>query len=249
MNTLFVGQSTIHLATVDSTNSYASGILRQNSPADGTLVYTFDQQKGRGQRDSSWESEPQSNAALSLIMQPRFLSASSQFLLSIVTSLAMADLMAELLPLRADVCIKWPNDIYIGSGKIAGILIENFLREHQIQHSIIGVGININQIRFSFHKAVSLRMITGEEFDKMKVLQSFCSHFEARYLQLKAGKEDELTTIYHAKMYRLNEWLPYSVAGKVQEGKILGTSREGYLRLQLRDTSVLELGMKEVAFI
>src|SRR5665213_310585 len=115
MKTLFIGQSCIHLKSVDSTNSYASELLRQNKPVEGTLIYTFEQQKGRGQRGTIWESEPNKNATLSFVLYPTFLHADKQFLLNKITSLAVADLMSELLGFtdkKTDIKIKWPNDIY-----------------------------------------------------------------------------------------------------------------------------------------
>ena len=124
MKTLFIGQNTIYLKSVDSTNSYASELLRQNNVPEGTLIYTFEQTKGRGQRGNSWESEPNKNIALSLVLHPSFLSADKQYLLSKITSLAVADLLAEMLESSAKenkVKIKWPNDIYISEKKIGGI--------------------------------------------------------------------------------------------------------------------------------
>lgn len=79
MKTLFVGQNSIHLESVDSTNSYASELLRQIELSEGSIIYTFEQLNGRGQRGNSWESEPFKNVALSLVLYPKFLSVNQQF--------------------------------------------------------------------------------------------------------------------------------------------------------------------------
>src|SRR3569832_312153 len=145
MKTLFIGQNAIYVKSLASTNSYASDLLRQIELSEGSLIYTFEQEKGRGQRGNSWESEPNKNLTLSLVLHPRFLHPFQQFLLTKITSLAVADLMAEVLAFANKshkIHIKWPNDIYVDDKKIAGILIENYLRENTIQHSVIGVGIN-----------------------------------------------------------------------------------------------------------
>src|SRR3954464_15508080 len=97
MKTLFIGQNIIHLKSVDSTNSYASELLRQIKLSEGSVIYTFEQEKGRGQRGNSWESEPNKNVTLSLVLYPTFLNADKQFLLTKMTSLAVADLMAEMI--------------------------------------------------------------------------------------------------------------------------------------------------------
>ena len=66
-----------------------------------------------------------------------------QFQLVIFTSLVICDLLNEIQ--LKDVKIKWPNDIYIGNKKIAGILFQNFVVGESLTYSVIGIGININQ--------------------------------------------------------------------------------------------------------
>src|ERR1700749_523966 len=194
MKTLFIGQNSIHLKSVDSTNSYASELLRQVKLSEGSVIYTFEQEKGRGQRGNSWESEPNKNVALSLVLYPGFLNADQQFLLIKITSLAVADLMAEMLETLGkpqQINIKWPNDIYVNTRKIAGILIENTLRESTIHSSVVGIGININQLVFtSAANAVSLAQIIDKEFELMPLIERLCEFMEARYLQLRAGKTE-----------------------------------------------------------
>src|SRR3954469_4516985 len=97
MKTLFIGQNAIYVKSLASTNTYASELLRQIELSEGSLIYTFEQEKGRGQRGNSWESEPNKNVTLSLVLHPRFLLPTEQFLLTKITSLAVADLMAEIL--------------------------------------------------------------------------------------------------------------------------------------------------------
>jgi BirA family biotin operon repressor/biotin-[acetyl-CoA-carboxylase] ligase len=250
MNTLFVGQSRIHLPVVDSTNSYASEILRQNRPADGTLIYSFNQQKGKGQRGTYWESEANKNVALSLILYPHFLPAERQFLLSIITSLAVADVMAGLLGPAADLKIKWPNDIYVGERKIAGILIENTLRDQQIQSSIIGLGMNVNQQSFnSIMTATSLCLESKKEYDLKEVLQSFCEHMEARYLQLRSGQLEQLKQNYLKRLYRLGQWEEYVAGDEIIKGCIRGVNNDGRLLLERESGIITDLGIKEIRFV
>jgi BirA family biotin operon repressor/biotin-[acetyl-CoA-carboxylase] ligase len=263
LKTLFIGQNAIHLKSVDSTNSYASGMLRQISLPEGSIFYTFEQTKGRGQRGNAWESEPNQNVALSLILHPAFLSAEKQFLLTKVMSLALADLMAESLLVKGintEVKIKWPNDIYIGNKKIAGILIENILRESTIQSSIIGIGININQIVFSenLKNATSLRLITDEETDKMMIIERLCEFIEARYLRLRAYHSKsgnsvpsgniDLDDEYLRSLYKLNSWSVFYSGEEKFEGRITDVSSAGKLCIQLHSEEIKEFDLKEVRF-
>lgn len=252
MKTLFIGQNSIHLQSIDSTNSYASELIRNTKTPEGSLIYTFDQQKGRGQRGNSWESERAKNMALSLILYPVFLRAERQFLLTKISSLAVADLMAELLKesdKTSDISIKWPNDIYAGNKKIAGILIETSLRETVLQSAIIGIGININQLTFnSTGTATSLALLANKEFDLMKCIDRLCEFIEARYLLLKAGKLEIIDSEYLQQLYQLHEWKNYSSKEEKFQGKIIGVSILGKLQVQLRSDEVKEFDLKEIGF-
>jgi len=249
MKTLFIGQNSFHLHAVDSTNSYATDMLRQISLVDGTLFYTFNQLNGRGQRNNKWESEPGKNVALSVVIAPSFLNINQQFLITQITSVALADLMAELLGPANKISIKWPNDIYVNNKKIAGVLIENIVRDTSIQHAVIGVGVNVNQELFgTTDKAISLKQIAKKEFELMTVIELFCTNLEAYYLQLKAGKAEQINQKYLSNLYQLNEWKNYIVDGIAVEGKIEGTTTEGKLKLRFKDNSIRNFDLKEIIF-
>ncbi len=253
MKTLFVGQNSIYLKSVHSTNSYATELLRRIKPIEGTLIYTFDQQKGRGQRGNKWESEPYKNVASSFILYPNFLQVSQQFLLNKITSLAVADLMAELVKSSGGeqkIKIKWPNDIYVGNRKIAGILIENALRESSIQNTVVGIGININQTIFSPNiNATSLVLLINKEFELMQVMELLCEFMEARYLQLKSSMREGIDTAYLQQLYQLEEWCSYISTDLLFEGKIVGVSISGKLQVQIKSGAVKEFDMKEIKFV
>lgn len=249
MKTLFVGQNSIHVESVDSTNSYASEMLRQIELVEGSLIYSFSQLNGRGQRGNSWESEPNKNVALSLVLYPKFLIVDKQFLLTKITSLAVADLMAEMLGNSYKINIKWPNDIYVNDQKIAGILIENTLKESSIQTSIIGIGINVNQKTFNSSNATSIVSISGKEFELINVLNRLCEFFEARYLQLKSNKLESIDNAYLGRLYRLNEWAKFSSMNAIFDGKIVGVSSVGKLLIEMRSGEIKEFDLKEIQFL
>ncbi|MCE3279517.1 MAG: biotin--[acetyl-CoA-carboxylase] ligase [Bacteroidetes bacterium] len=225
MQTLFIGQNSIHLTVVDSTNSYASEMLRQIRPVEGTIIYTFEQNQGRGQRGNSWHSE--------------------------IASLAVADLMAELLPKDYDVKIKWPNDVYVDKRKIAGILIENVISENTLQSSIIGIGLNINQTIFETeaNNATSLKLLTHKDYNLQTVMESLCGFLEARYLQLKSNKRDLIDNTYLKRLFNLNEWKNYSVQDEVFEGRIISVSAIGKLQVELHSLEIKEFALKEISFL
>lgn len=253
MKTLFVGQNSIHLKLIDSTNSYASELLKETKPPEGTLIYTFEQKNGKGQRGNKWQSEPNKNGAFSFLLYPVFLRAEEQFLLTKIASLAVYDLMSVLLAdtdKMREIRIKWPNDIYVGSRKIAGILIENTLREKNIQNSIVGIGANINQTVFEPGlNAVSVVQLTGKEFELKSVTEKLCEFLEARYLQLKSGKLGLIHAQYLQRLFRFDEWHSYASADGVFEGKIKGVSELGRLRVELENAVIAEFDLKHIQFL
>ena len=252
METLFVGQTFIDLDETHSTNSYATNLLKQTSVAEGTLVFTKNQTKGRGQLGNTWQAEEGKNITFSLILHPIFLTVDKQFYLSKITSLAVFGMLTEFLNLSLyDIKIKWPNDILVNNGKIAGILIENILRGSFLQSSVIGVGININQLNFvDIHKqTTSLALLLKKEFNVKQSLSLFCKHFEAFYLMLKQGNFDKITQAYLQQLYKFNQWANYQASNKTFSAKITGIEENGLLLLVTKQNEVLKYNFKEIVFL
>ena len=234
-NTLFVGQALIDLPQVASTNAYAQLLLTKTKPVEGTVISTFQQTDGRGQIGSKWESEPDKNISLSVIFYPDFLAVKDQFQLNIFVSLAVFDFVKNCLP-DLPVSIKWPNDIYVGNRKIAGILLQNSLINTQIRSTVVGIGININQTAFLTNppNPTSLHLEAGHDFDLTDLVPSLCEFLEQRYLQLKAGKTVPLQQAYLRQLYRFGTPAKYQRAnGETFEGTIIGIDEIGRLKLEV----------------
>ncbi|MDR0546159.1 MAG: biotin--[acetyl-CoA-carboxylase] ligase, partial [Dysgonamonadaceae bacterium] len=193
----------IRLNSIDSTNRYLNDLAAQQNLEEGTTAITQQQSAGRGQRGNSWESEAGKNLTFSTLLYPGFLPVSQHFLLSEAVALAVCDALNALLenlPLPHSFRIKWPNDIYYENRKIAGILIENELTGATIEHSIIGIGLNINQTQFSdtLPNPISLKQITGQNADLDGLLETVLKNIMQRYGQLKSGKTNLVRANYHA---------------------------------------------------
>ena len=145
MRTINPGNSVIHLTSVDSTNKYAATLLRKENIPEGTVILADVQTHGKGQGGNTWLSDKDLNLLFSLILKPDFLPAYKQFYLSMSIASGIHDCMADL-GIRS--WIKWPNDILIQDKKVAGILIENTIQFQNIQTSIVGIGLNVNQVTF-----------------------------------------------------------------------------------------------------
>jgi BirA family biotin operon repressor/biotin-[acetyl-CoA-carboxylase] ligase len=251
METLFIGRQRFEEEELLSTNAFAQELLRSGHALEGAIVITRNQKAGRGQRGNTWESEQGKNLTLSLVLMPSFLSVSEQFELTKISSLAVLECIRAFLPkTKLPISIKWPNDIYVGEEKIAGILIENVLRDNKINGSIVGVGLNVNQHDFmTTASATSLKIVRNEELDLRSVEESLCEFFEIRYLQLRAGKKDKINQEYLAVLYRLNEahWFS-SPSGAKFIAVIRDVSNEGKLRMELNTGELKEFDLKELKF-
>lgn len=250
MNTLFIGQNRVELPTVDSTNNYALELVKTTKIADGTVIWAQEQTHGRGQRGNEWQSQPNRNLTLSLILNSN-LKADKQFYLTKAISLGVADFVSDLLEDPSEVKIKWPNDIFVGDKKIGGILIENILRGEQISTSVIGIGLNVNQIAFDtdLRKATSLKLHTGKTFVIKDCIDNLCEHIEPRYLQLKTNKEDLLNLDYAQQLYQLDQLCDYTHNGKYFKATLNGVNEQGKLLLKLQNGEVLSCDFKEVVFL
>jgi BirA family biotin operon repressor/biotin-[acetyl-CoA-carboxylase] ligase len=126
-------------------------------------------------------------------------------------------------------CIKWPNDIYVSDKKICGILIENKIKNQQIEFCIAGIGINVNQTVFPEDiNATSLKRATGKNIFKDSVLQIFCSKFEKNYLKLKKDIT-HLNNLYLQKLKGVGKWQLFEVKNKKISLLIKGVDDSGQL--------------------
>lgn len=232
---LFIGQSRVHLAQVDSTNNYARALVRDKMPMEGTVITADRQTHGRGQRSNLWVSEPDLNLTCSYILRPAFLAAKDQFLLSASVALSVFDLLSAESSDGA-VKIKWPNDILVGTKKIAGILIENSLRGRSLDHSIVGIGLNINQTEFpNTLKATSLASVFKRQFDVDDVLSQLNSKLEKRYLRLRNGRSDALLREFDQNLFGSGEERTLKVNGQEGQFIVRGARPSGELQLERSD--------------
>jgi len=144
----------INISDVDSTNEYVLSLKERKIFKEGLVVVSDFQKKGRGQRGNLWESEKGKNLIISIVIEPG-ISIKNQFDINKITCVAVRDF---LFSLGVKSKIKWPNDILVNKNKIAGILIHNLISKGKIGYSVIGIGLNVNQLIFDNYipKAISL---------------------------------------------------------------------------------------------
>lgn len=231
---------------VSSTND----VLRGNGYAHGSVVIAESQSAGRGQRGNSWSSQPNMNLTFSLLVHPRALRADKQFYISKTVSLAMCGTLAGF---GITAVVKWPNDIYIGDRKAAGILIENDLSGTNISASIIGIGLNVNQTEFepALPNPASMASATGATFDRAEVLKAFLEEFERHYGVLSAKETGTIDREYMRRVYRLGEEHTYALGagGSRFKGTIIDIEPSGELVVRHSDGHLGRYLFKEIEYI
>jgi len=245
---MIIGSDLIFYRNLSSTNTEASILLKNKDIKEGTVIYTDFQTAGRGQTGNKWESETGKNLLISLILYPSSINPEEQFLISMAVSLGICDFIDRYI---SGSKIKWPNDIYIKDDKIAGILIENSIIGETIESTVAGIGLNINQEKFTINalNPVSLRLITGREYDLGVCLKQLLSDLDLRYKQLLYGNRDVLQSEYIARLYRFMEWRTYRSGDSIFTGRILNVSTSGSLQIRKKKGKILEFSFKEVDFI
>lgn len=246
--TLFTGQQLLWLPSCASTNSEAQALIVQNRASDGCTIITDFQTAGRGQRGNQWEGAPAENLMLSVVWQPTFMVPAQQFRLSQAVALGVHDWAAALLGTDPKLKLKWPNDLYYGDQKLGGILIENTLSGAKIQYSIIGIGMNVNQLSFAIPTATSFRQLTGRAYSREALVARLLECLERRYLQLRAGQVDHLRQDYLRALYRYQETHPFLVDGTPVSGQIVGVEDDGRLAVAIAG-ELRRFGLQEIRHV
>lgn len=233
-----------------STNTYTSKMAAMLP--SGTVIHTYCQTEGRGQRGNSWESEPNKNLAFSFLLKQPNVKPSQQFFISEAASLAIVDALNDITD---GIAIKWPNDIYYNDKKLAGILIEHSLNSSAINQTIIGVGLNVNQTTFlsDAPNPVSLKQIIGCDTDLDDLLRKVCQRIES-YTDFSSSTDSdfkELHQRYLSHLYR-NDGCVHTFAlpsGEQFSASIHNVDPDGMFCLKHADGSLHRYAFKEVAFV
>ena len=240
----------MHLIKVDainSTNSFARELLKENPKLPTTCIVAKKQLQGRGQRGTVWEAEEGKNLTFSVFLPKPGIDPAHQFLLSATVAISLISALEKFnLPrLR----IKWPNDILSANQKIAGILIENILTEGKVMGSIIGVGLNVNQEDFKgLPQAGSMRTATNSEFKTDVVLEFVLKEMETGFRELAEENSEAILSNYKNHLFR--RLVPSTFKkpdGKLFTGMILGVTPTGKLLVQTEEEVTTEFDLKEVS--
>lgn len=217
---------------------------------EGSVVYANFQSEGKGLDKNKWESEANKNLLFSILLKPKFLKADQQFQLTKIISLAVFDFIRNYIP-NERVKVKWPNDIYVGNKKIAGMLINNTIRGKEIMYTVAGIGININQQKFTSDvlNATSLWHYLNCDLKLDFCLKNVLVQIEKRYKQLVDNETGEINFDYKKALYRLNDFNLFKYNNSMISARITGVNEYGQIQLIQKDSNEIICDLKEIEFI
>lgn len=234
----------VNISDVDSTNDYALSLKKSKLFQEGLVIISDFQKHGRGQRANQWESVKGKNLIISVVIEPN-IQIEKQFDINRIVSLSVMDC---LFILGLESKIKWPNDILVKKRKIAGILIDNLISKDKIRYSIIGVGLNINQLIFKEYnpKATSLAIELNKNLILEEVENLFLSSLRNRIKTYRSGKDMELE--YLDLLFQINKVMVFKSNSQIFNGIIRNVNKKGFLVIETED-EIKHFGLKEIEMV
>lgn len=239
----------IKLNATNSTNTYLKNLLKEKQVKDLSCIWALSQTQGRGQQGAKWISDPGKNLTFSVLKKFENLPSEYHFLLNMEVSLAIFRALKKLyIP---DLAVKWANDILSSKKKICGILIENTLHKEQISSSIIGIGLNVNQVFFNdLPNVSSLQKIMGHPFDLEEVLLLICQELEVSLKSLSPTRFETMLDEYHTYLFRKDKPSTFEYPnGERFMGYIRGVSHNGQLQVEQEDALMSSFSLKEIKLL
>jgi BirA family biotin operon repressor/biotin-[acetyl-CoA-carboxylase] ligase len=232
----------IKLDQVESTNSFLKNLCKELTVDDFTVVIAEHQTAGRGQQNAVWQAEKGKNLTFSFYLSNQ--NINDLFLINIAVALAIRQTVFSLT--QQPTFVKWSNDVVVNHKKIAGILIENIFSSDKI-HSIIGIGLNVNQLIFNdLDRATSLQQQTMEVYDLENVLELL----ETNIYYFINQKNEELWLAYHQYLYKINEKITWQLPnGTTFFATLKGVTTQGKIILEKDNLSTHNFANKEVLMV
>ena len=231
LKTRVFGNKIYTFDSIDSTNNCARAVAGCGA-REGTIIIAEHQTAGKGRLGRQWEANPNENLIFSIVLRPK-LGPDALNLLPLYVAVAVSQAIETMTGLPVE--CKWPNDLLINNRKVAGILIEASTKSNDVEHVVIGIGINVNQHRFSGElqtKATSLKLALGREVDRGALFQEILSSLESNYNTISSDGFHSIVPTWLSRSSMINRKISVSQQGTVISGIVKGLSNEGGLVLK-----------------
>jgi BirA family biotin operon repressor/biotin-[acetyl-CoA-carboxylase] ligase len=231
----FFGKHIYHFFKTDSTNRVAMELGHAGEP-EGAVVLAEEQTKGRGRMGRSWQSERATGIYVTLLLRPKLAPVQAP-LLTMMAGLSAHAAVEAVTGLAVD--LKWPNDLLIRGKKVGGILTEMHAEPGQVRFVIVGIGVNVNQEKFSGElggTATSLRMETGKQQSRLELLVRLLREFESDYNRLlREGVASVVARFEALSSYANGKRVRVTNGSESYAGVTEGLSPDGLLQVKRDD--------------
>jgi BirA family biotin operon repressor/biotin-[acetyl-CoA-carboxylase] ligase len=239
----------IKLDATDSTNDFLKQLSGEQALENFTVVTAENQTNGKGQMGAKWDSETGKNLVFSVLVKNVLNKITEIFDLNFAVALSvLTTLEKNNIP---NLSIKWPNDILSDNKKVAGILIENTIKNNGEITSIIGVGLNVNQLNFdNLPKASSLAVIMKKELDKEVILKQLIESLKSNCDLLQNKSASQLWNSYNNNLFKKGIPMAFSLPdGTKFMGIIKSVNSSGKLEVKLENDTIETFGIKEIQLL
>ena len=244
MNSSFFSKNLIKLNEIDSTNKFLIDLNKKSQFTNSVVVTADYQTKGKGRRANSWESEKGKNLLISILFKHNF-KIENQFLFSAAISLSIQKLISKFTNEKA--YIKWPNDIMINNKKIAGFIIDNLFQKNTIHTTVVGIGINVNQLKFKKYnpEAISISLINNSVIDLGHLKDKFLNILDEKYNNM----DDGFVKKYNKLLFMKNSYVNFKIKEKIIKAKIHSVDKTGALLLEKKNKGLERFEVNQVGYL
>lgn len=248
LNTRWLGQNFCYFEKLESTNTYLKK-MSSDEVEHGMICLTDNQTHGRGQYERKWETNPAQNLTFSLAFKPS--SAERFHVLTLAFALALVNYLNDFL--ESPSCIKWPNDVLIEGRKVAGILTETVFSGNKLDRLVIGMGLNVNQKKFSGalkDKATSIYLESGESINREAFLSDLLGRIEYNYNLWHRQQPDLLKSI-NKNIRGYGQWVGLIVDDEQRDDtyKLLGINEAGQLLMLDHDGGIETFSYEQIQLV
>ena len=246
MNKFFLNKK-LHFDTLNSTNETLGQLSKKIELQNGFYITADYQKSGKCQNNDKWDSNPKENLLISIFLNLD-LNIENLFMLNQLASLAVLDTLSKFLEQKIE--IKWPNDVYVDSKKISGILINNIVKGGIINSSVIGIGINVNQTNFNQkYIATSMKLLNKKDFELNEIEKMLMKNIKKQSMILLEKKVSLLSSRYNNHLYGKNLDSLFILNKKRIYAKIIEVNQNGKIKLMFGDSEINEFSQNEVKLL
>ena len=217
---------------INSTNDYAWNYVANNTPNDKIVIIAAHQTAGKGQYDRKWVADKGKNITMSVIMALQDWKLKDAFHLNIIVSVSILKAIHRIEGMN--LAVKWPNDIYYEEKKLGGILIKNRVIRSLIEHTVIGIGLNVNQDKFdtSIPNPVSLNLILNKTLSLEQLMKAVLSELSDSFECAKSKGIKEMHMYYVNHLFGKGQYRKYRINSERKTLAIVGVEDSGDIILR-----------------